>query len=57
VVAAWYLVAFGVIHLVGALAGPKVEWWWTQLLLGVAEFVLGIWAVRSWEHSLVMLAG
>ena len=55
VVAAWYLVAFGVIHLVGALAGPKMEWWWTQLLLGVAELALGIWAVRSWEHSLVML--
>jgi uncharacterized membrane protein HdeD (DUF308 family) len=37
------------------LAGPKVPWWWTQLLLGVAELVLGIWAVRSWERSLVTL--
>jgi uncharacterized membrane protein HdeD (DUF308 family) len=55
VLLAWYLVAFGVIHLVGALAGPKLPWWWTQLVLGIAELVLGIWAVRSWEHSLVML--
>ena len=55
VLVAWYLVAFGVIHLVGALAGPKVAWWWTQLLLGMAELGLGIWAVRSWEHSLLML--
>lgn len=55
VLVAWYLVAFGVIHLVGALAGPKVEWWWTQLLLGIAELVLGVWAVRSWERSLVVL--
>ena len=52
---AWYLVAFGVIHLVGALAGPKVQLWWTQLLLGITELVLGVWAVRSWDHSLVML--
>jgi uncharacterized membrane protein HdeD (DUF308 family) len=55
VLVAWYLVVFGIIHLVGALAGPKLEWWWTQLLLGVAELVLGVWAVRSWEYSLLTL--
>ena len=38
---AWYLIVFGIIHLVGALAGPKVRYWSTQLLLGVAELVLG----------------
>ncbi len=52
---AWYLIVFGVLHLVGALAGPKVAWWWTQLLLGVAELVLGVWAVRSWQRSLLTL--
>jgi uncharacterized membrane protein HdeD (DUF308 family) len=52
---AWYLIIFGVMHLVGALAGPKLGWWWTQLLLGVAELVLGVWAVRSWQRSLVTL--
>ena len=41
ILVAWYLVAFGVMHLVGALAGPKLRYWWTQLLLGVAELVLG----------------
>jgi len=55
VLVAWYLVAFGVVHLVGALAGPKLGWWWTQLLLGVAELVLGVWAVRSWQRSLFTL--
>jgi len=55
VLVAWYLVVFGIIHLVGALAGPKLEWWWTQLLLGVAELVLGVWAVRSWQDSLLTL--
>ena len=52
---AWYLIIFGIIHLVGALAGPKVRYWWTQLVLGVAELALGVWAVRSWERSLVTL--
>ena len=43
------------LHLVSALAGPKVEWWWTQLLLGVAELVLGGWAPRSYQRSLLTL--
>jgi uncharacterized membrane protein HdeD (DUF308 family) len=52
---AWYLIVLGILHLVGALAGPKVSYWWTQLLLGVAELVLGVWAARSWQRSLVTL--
>ena len=52
---AWYLIAFGILHLVGALAGPKLGWWWTQLLLGAAELVLGVWAIGSWQRSLVTL--
>jgi uncharacterized membrane protein HdeD (DUF308 family) len=46
---AWYLIIIGVIHLISALGGPKVSYWWTQLLLGVAELILGVWAVRSWQ--------
>ncbi|GAB1644067.1 HdeD family acid-resistance protein [Krasilnikovia sp. MM14-A1259] len=55
VLVAWYLIMFGVIHLVDALAGPKGPWWWTGLLLGIAELTLGVWAVRSWQRSLVTL--
>jgi uncharacterized membrane protein HdeD (DUF308 family) len=55
ILVAWYLIVFGIVHLVSALAGPKVSYWWTQLLLGVAELVLGVWAVRSWQRSLVTL--
>jgi uncharacterized membrane protein HdeD (DUF308 family) len=55
ILVAWYLVFFGIVHLVSALAGPKVHYWWTQLLLGVAELALGVWAVRSWERSLLTL--
>ena len=53
ILVAWYLIVFGTVHIVDALAGPKVPWWWTQLLLGIAELVLGVWAVRSWERSLL----
>ena len=52
---AWYLIIFGIMHLTSALAGPKVGYWWTQLLLGVAELILGIWAVRSWQSSVLTL--
>ena len=55
ILVAWYLIFFGTIHLVDALAGPKRGWWWTGLLLGIAELVLGVWAVRSWERSLLTL--
>jgi uncharacterized membrane protein HdeD (DUF308 family) len=52
---AWYLVVFGIVHLVGALAAPKPPWGWAQLLLGAGELVLGVWAMRSWQHSLLTL--
>ena len=52
---AWYLIVFGIVHVVSALSGPKVDWWWTQLLTGAAELVLGVWAIRSWQRSLVTL--
>lgn len=55
ILVAWYLVVFGLIHLVSALAGPKLSWWWTGLLLGISELVLGVWAAHSWERSLVTL--
>jgi uncharacterized membrane protein HdeD (DUF308 family) len=55
ILVAWYLVIFGIVHVVSALAGPKVSYWWTQLLLGAAELVLGVWAVRSWQRSLLTL--
>ena len=49
IMVAWYLIVFGTIHIVTALAGPKLSWWWTGLLSGISELVLGVWAARSWE--------
>jgi uncharacterized membrane protein HdeD (DUF308 family) len=55
ILVAWYLIIFGLVNLISAIAGPKLGWWWTGLLLGIAELVLGVWAVRSSERSLVTL--
>jgi uncharacterized membrane protein HdeD (DUF308 family) len=55
ILVAWYLIAFGTIHVIDALAGPKLPWWWTGLLLGVSELALGVWASRSWDRSLMTL--
>ena len=55
IMVAWYLIAYGTIHIVSALVGPKLSWWWTGLLLGISELVLGVWATRSWDRSLVTL--
>ncbi len=54
VLLSWYLVVVGIVHFVGALAGPKVDWWWTTLLLGLAEFLLGAWAVGYPGRSLLV---
>jgi uncharacterized membrane protein HdeD (DUF308 family) len=53
ILVAWYLIVFGVMHVVAALAGPNVAWCWTQLLLGIAELILGVWAIRSYQRSLL----
>src|SRR5512135_1391307 len=55
ILVAWYLVIFGIVHVLSALAGSQLPWWWTRLLFGIAELVLGVWAVRPWQRSLFTL--
>jgi uncharacterized membrane protein HdeD (DUF308 family) len=50
----WFLIVMGIIHVVGALAGPKRDWWWMVLLLGIAEFLLGAWAAGYPGRSLLV---
>jgi uncharacterized membrane protein HdeD (DUF308 family) len=50
----WFLLVMGIIHVVGALAGPKRDWWWMVLLLGIAEFLLGAWAAGYPGRSLLV---
>jgi uncharacterized membrane protein HdeD (DUF308 family) len=54
IVLSWYLVIMGVVHVVSSLAGPKGDWWWMVLLLGIAEFALGIWAAGYPGRSLLV---
>jgi uncharacterized membrane protein HdeD (DUF308 family) len=54
IVLSWYLVIMGIVHVVAALAGPKRDWWWVMLLLGVAEFLLGAWAAGYPGRSLLV---
>jgi uncharacterized membrane protein HdeD (DUF308 family) len=49
---AWFLVFKGVVDVVGALANRHRDWWWLGLLLGIVEFLLGIWAAGYPGRSL-----
>lgn len=51
---AWYLVIGGIFTVVGAFAGPKHDWWWLHIILGVLMFVLGAWAVAAPVRSVVL---
>jgi len=44
---AWYLVIGGILTVVDAFLGPKYDWWWLRIVLGVIMFLLGAWAVGS----------
>ena len=54
IVLSWYLIFMGIIHVVSSLAGPKGDWWWLTLLLGIAEFLLGAWAAGYPGRSLLV---
>jgi uncharacterized membrane protein HdeD (DUF308 family) len=41
-----WIVASGLLHIVGAFANRHVPYWWLVLLLGVIEVPIGIWAMR-----------
>ena len=49
---AWFLVVKGIVDTVGALALIGRPWWWTTLLLGMVELLLGIWAAGYPGRSL-----
>jgi uncharacterized membrane protein HdeD (DUF308 family) len=52
VILAWFLVLKGIVDTVGALASIGRPWWWVGLLLGIVEFLLGIWAAGYPGRSL-----
>jgi hypothetical protein len=52
---AWYLVFGGILSVVSAFAGPKRDWWWMGIVVGILQFVLGVWAVGSPGRELLLL--
>jgi uncharacterized membrane protein HdeD (DUF308 family) len=48
----WFLVFKGTVDAIGALADTHWDWWWVTLLLGVLEFLLGVWAAGYPGRSL-----
>ncbi|OWY63133.1 hypothetical protein B7486_54745 [cyanobacterium TDX16] len=50
VLLAWFLVFSGIFNFVAALAGPKDDFWWLGLVLGILQFVLGAWALRGGNY-------
>lgn len=51
---AWYLVIGGIFTVIGAFAGPKHDWWWVHIILGILMFILGAWAVASPARSVLL---
>ena len=41
-----FVLSYGLIHIVGALANRQVPYWWLMLVLGLIEVPIGIWALR-----------
>jgi uncharacterized membrane protein HdeD (DUF308 family) len=52
---AWYLAISGIFHVINAFVGPKRDWWWLGLILGVLEFLLGMWAIGSPGREFLLL--
>src|SRR6478609_9108639 len=52
---AWYLVIAGVFTIAGAFVGGRHDWWWLGLVLGIAEIVLGMWAIGSPTRQILLL--
>jgi uncharacterized membrane protein HdeD (DUF308 family) len=52
---AWYMVISGIFTVVAALTGPKWDWWWVGLVVGLLQFGLGVWAVGSPGRELLLL--
>jgi uncharacterized membrane protein HdeD (DUF308 family) len=55
VLMSWYLVIGGIFSIFSAFADTKRAWWWTGLLLGILEVVLGLWAIGSPLRQLLLL--
>ena len=52
----WYLLFRGVFDIVNSLSGRTVETWWLELIVGLAQILIGFWAIGYPGRSAVLLA-
>ena len=52
---AWLLLIRGIFDLISALADTDVPLWWLQLIAGLAQILVGFWAVGWTERQAVLL--
>ena len=52
----WYLLFRGIFDIVTSLMTRHQEMWWLELLVGIAEVLIGFWAVSYPGNSLILLA-
>ena len=52
---AWLLLIRGTFDLITALADTDVPLWWIQLIAGLAQIIVGFWAVSWTERQAVLL--
>jgi uncharacterized membrane protein HdeD (DUF308 family) len=56
VIIAWYVLFAGIMDIVTAFAVRDInDLWWLQLLLGIAQVLIGFWAVGYTERSVALL--
>lgn len=56
VMVGWYLVVMGIVHFVQALFHTYERYWWTGMLQGLADFVIGAWTASYPGKSLSVFA-
>lgn len=52
---AWVLLIRGVFDLVSALVDTRIQLWWIQFIAGIAQILIGFWAVGWTERQAVLL--
>jgi uncharacterized membrane protein HdeD (DUF308 family) len=52
----WYLLFRGIFDIVNSLMHTHMDMWWLELLVGIAELLIGFWAVGYTGRSAALLA-
>lgn len=53
---AWFLLFRGTFDIVASLVNRDVDFWWVGLLVGIAQVLVGFWALSYTGRSLALLA-